>query len=60
MVIINVIDLMKVKDNVMEEIKIPENDTVMTHHTHQNWDGKCWLSLELLIEPENIKWLKIS
>ena len=56
----NVIDLMKVKDKVMEEIKVPENNTIMTHHTHRNWDDKCWLSLELLIEEENIKWKSIK
>ena len=50
---------MKVKDKVMEEIKVPENNIIMTHHTHRNCDDKCWLSLELLIEEENIKWKSI-
>ena len=56
----NVIDLIKVKDKVVEELKVLENDTIMTHHTHKNWDDKCWLCLEVLIEQENIKWKTIK
>ena len=51
----------KVSDstNVIDLMKVPENNIIMTHHTHRNWDNKCWLSLELLIEEENIKWKSI-
>ena len=50
----------QVPDKVVEELKVLENDTIMTHHTHKNWDDKCWLCLEVLIEQENIKWKTIK